>query len=384
MARGERSSEGRHFSYTLEIVCDTPGDDLLIVAPTVTLDLVPPSIVAEIGRVLGLCRLPVVVAPSDIDGCKPVFSCWADMSNPPKASSFQASRSRTHVAGGHPAAAADTGGSGLASSGGDQANGSATRGDDTRRVGWAAAGAGSSPMAPPTNKGDSGRHSATHSLAGQGPHGLADGPITPGSGAGQGSGSGDGAAASAGTPAQAVAEGRAHHHMAPRPMKQHVRSRSYGGQRQRNDRPPFVVIVTASTRRQADAIADELRWRVQQRMLPPDTLVFAVPDPENARVGSGGATLNALLTVADLMSGHGELGLHQCKVFMIHSGGDSQRNPAASVCGKAWCALPTIGTHVSGALLCQPWLVCEAANSGHACAVVCCLLVGPFESQIRV
>lgn len=66
--------------------------------------------------------------------------------------------------------------------------------------------------------------------------------------------------------------------------------------------PRLVVVVTASTGKQAAAIERELAWRVDWGVLPQGTLVYAVADPEGARVGSGGATLNALVTVADLLS----------------------------------------------------------------------------------
>lgn len=37
--------------------------------------------------------------------------------------------------------------------------------------------------------------------------------------------------------------------------------------------------------------------------------------------------------------------LEKCKIFMIHSGGDSQRLPAQSVCGKAWSTMPLLDSH---------------------------------------
>jgi fucokinase len=102
-----------------------------------------------------------------------------------------------------------------------------------------------------------------------------------------------------------------------------------------------VIVVTASTEKQARAVESELAARKRAGAYGDDTTLFAVPDPQNARVGSGGATLHALLVVADLMAG-GPHRLADCRVFMIHSGGDSQRLPAQSVCGKAWSALPSV------------------------------------------
>lgn len=69
---------------------------------------------------------------------------------------------------------------------------------------------------------------------------------------------------------------------------------------------------------------------------------YVVPDPSNARVGSGGATFNALITVEDLMSSRTDVDILNSRVFVIHSGGDSQRLPVQSVCGKAWSSFPVV------------------------------------------
>lgn len=103
-----------------------------------------------------------------------------------------------------------------------------------------------------------------------------------------------------------------------------------------------VLVVTASNLRQAAALEDELLARRNRGAIPPDWRMFAVPDPSSQRVGSGGATLNALATLADLLSLDG-LRVADCLIMMIHSGGDSQRLPSNSVCGKAWCAFPSEG-----------------------------------------
>lgn len=110
--------------------------------------------------------------------------------------------------------------------------------------------------------------------------------------------------------------------------------------------PPTVLVVTASTLRQAAAIEKELQSRKDFGAIPAEWLVFTVPDPSSARVGSGGATLNALATVEDLLS-TSHVVLEDARIFMIHSGGDSQRLPSNSVCGKAWCAFPALGVQNS-------------------------------------
>lgn len=104
---------------------------------------------------------------------------------------------------------------------------------------------------------------------------------------------------------------------------------------------PLLQVVTASNDRQAAAVEQELAARRQAGTYGEDVIFFAVPDPSSARVGSGGATFNALLTVQELVSSSSRWALNDCRIFMIHSGGDSQRLPCQSVCGKAWSALPT-------------------------------------------
>lgn len=46
----------------------------------------------------------------------------------------------------------------------------------------------------------------------------------------------------------------------------------------------------------------------------------------------------------ELVSLRPDLSLATSRVFMIHSGGDSQRLPCQSVCGKAWSAFPVLNT----------------------------------------
>jgi len=92
-----------------------------------------------------------------------------------------------------------------------------------------------------------------------------------------------------------------------------------------------IVVVTASNDRQAAAVEAELAARRQSGCFGPDVLLFAVPDPSSARVGSGGATFNALMTVQELIST--SLDIENCLVICIHSGGDSQRMYTQSVRG---------------------------------------------------
>jgi fucokinase len=97
-----------------------------------------------------------------------------------------------------------------------------------------------------------------------------------------------------------------------------------------------VVIVTASSARQAGLYRDEIERRSLSGMLPAGTEFLVVPDPDDRRVGSGGATIHALGVLAkdsEWWSGH--------RVLLIHSGGDSRRLPQYSPGGKLFGVLPS-------------------------------------------
>ncbi|KAE9412320.1 hypothetical protein Angca_004667 [Angiostrongylus cantonensis] len=66
-----------------------------------------------------------------------------------------------------------------------------------------------------------------------------------------------------------------------------------------------------------------------------DTVVIA-DYPPGVRIGSGGATLNALQSLGGQRVGQ--------KVLLIHSGGLSQRIPHLSVFGKIFATLPNGST----------------------------------------
>jgi GDPmannose 4,6-dehydratase len=107
-----------------------------------------------------------------------------------------------------------------------------------------------------------------------------------------------------------------------------------------------AVVVTACHERQCIAIRDELARRPAFQGL----VVLAVSDPHSRRVGSGGGTINALVEVAEELTLRStgkrqpiDFGvLNRSKVCIIHSGGDSQRSPTQSVCGKAWSSLNSL------------------------------------------
>ncbi len=106
-----------------------------------------------------------------------------------------------------------------------------------------------------------------------------------------------------------------------------------------------AVVLTASSQRQADLYSAEIERRRQRGALPQTALVLAVADPEDRRVGSGGATFSALqaLARASLVPDAAESieRWWQCqRVLVIHSGGDSRRLPQYSLSGKLFAVLP--------------------------------------------
>ena len=97
-----------------------------------------------------------------------------------------------------------------------------------------------------------------------------------------------------------------------------------------------VVLVTASSERQAALYRDEIERRRQTGMLPEETEFLVVPDPDDRRVGSGGATINALGVL-----GKDKEWWRDHRALLIHSGGDSRGLPQYSPVGKLFGVLPS-------------------------------------------
>ncbi len=98
------------------------------------------------------------------------------------------------------------------------------------------------------------------------------------------------------------------------------------------------VILTASNQAQAAAYEAQLAYRKKKGYLPAQTKFVVLPDPKGQRVGSGGATLAALLALAQT---EGEE-IFSKRLFLIHSGGDSKRIPQYSACGKLFSPVPRL------------------------------------------
>ncbi|HML45306.1 MAG TPA: L-fucokinase, partial [Clostridia bacterium] len=96
------------------------------------------------------------------------------------------------------------------------------------------------------------------------------------------------------------------------------------------------LVLTASNEAQAQAYRLQLKRRVEQGLLPRQTAYHVVADPEGQRVGSGGSTLHVLRQLA---LGR-EKPFESRRILVLHSGGDSQRIPQYSACGKLFSRVP--------------------------------------------
>ena len=97
-----------------------------------------------------------------------------------------------------------------------------------------------------------------------------------------------------------------------------------------------LVMITASSERQAELYLSEIERRRLSGILPSATEFLVVPDPADRKVGSGGATINALGVLGkdhEWWRGH--------RVLLVHSGGDSRRLPQYSPIGKLFGVLPS-------------------------------------------
>ena len=98
------------------------------------------------------------------------------------------------------------------------------------------------------------------------------------------------------------------------------------------------VVLTASNEEQAEAYRQQIRYRIDNFMLPKKTKFIVLPDPQGKRVGSGGATLNVLRYIAEREN---QINCFEGKkILVIHSGGDSKRIPQYSACGKLFSPVP--------------------------------------------
>eukprot|EP00047_Mylnosiga_fluctuans_P004512 m.234963 g.234963 ORF g.234963 m.234963 type:complete len:1084 (-) comp12747_c0_seq1:63-3314(-) len=113
--------------------------------------------------------------------------------------------------------------------------------------------------------------------------------------------------------------------------------------------PWTAIVLTCMKREHASFYLDEFKQRQDAGFISTKTRIMIAEDP-NARVGSGGATLNALLVVTELLSAlagqtvvHSET-LENARILILHLGGAFLCDP----CGKAFttvAATQTNGAH---------------------------------------
>ncbi|XP_039707745.1 L-fucose kinase isoform X2 [Pteropus medius] len=102
-----------------------------------------------------------------------------------------------------------------------------------------------------------------------------------------------------------------------------------------------VVILTCQYKDSVEVFQRELEVRQKREQIPAGTLLLAVEDPETC-VGSGGATLNALLVAAEHLSARAGFTvvtsdvLHSAWILILHMGRDFPFDD----CGRAFTCLP--------------------------------------------
>lgn len=102
-----------------------------------------------------------------------------------------------------------------------------------------------------------------------------------------------------------------------------------------------VIILTCQYKDSVEVFQRELEIRQKREQIPAGTLLLAVEDPE-VHVGSGGATLNALLVASEHLSARAGFTvvtsdvLHSAWILILHMGRDFPFDD----CGRAFTCLP--------------------------------------------
>ncbi len=96
------------------------------------------------------------------------------------------------------------------------------------------------------------------------------------------------------------------------------------------------IVITASNDTQAKCYEMQINLHLKNKLLDRRTKYIVVPDLNNERIGSGGATLNVLIELASKYN----VDFNKSKILLIHSGGDSKRIPQYSACGKLFSPIP--------------------------------------------
>ncbi|XP_026094431.1 L-fucose kinase-like [Carassius auratus] len=120
-----------------------------------------------------------------------------------------------------------------------------------------------------------------------------------------------------------------------------------------------VIVLTCQHKDSVYAFQRELEVRQKRGLLPADALLLTVPDP-HARLGSGGATLNALLVAAEHLSARAGYSvvnadvLDEAHILILHTGRDFPWD----ACSRAFCWVPVQRSDdVEGAVCCLDLLL---------------------------
>lgn len=125
-----------------------------------------------------------------------------------------------------------------------------------------------------------------------------------------------------------------------------------------------AIVLTAASPEQAALYEWQLKRAIRMGRISDSTVTLAVPDPDGQRIGSGAATLNAILALAnhykDSQVANGSSDgsymsyesseidvstsminfLRKKHILLLHAGGDSKRVPWANPMGKVFLPLP--------------------------------------------
>ncbi|QOY87376.1 bifunctional fucokinase/fucose-1-phosphate guanylyltransferase [Paludibaculum fermentans] len=108
-----------------------------------------------------------------------------------------------------------------------------------------------------------------------------------------------------------------------------------------------AVVVTAGSARQAEKYSEEIVRRRMEGRLPAGVLYLTAPDLDDSRLGSGGATLNALRILAEATlvqeqpwKDSLESWWGRRRVLIIQGGGDPRRLPQYALSGRLFAPLP--------------------------------------------
>ena len=122
------------------------------------------------------------------------------------------------------------------------------------------------------------------------------------------------------------------------------------------------VILTASNEHQAEIFKMQIDERMAAGFLPKGTKFAVVPDRDNVRIGSGGATLEVIKYIAEEAETSTFDGL---RVLVIHSGGDSKRVPQYSAIGKLFSPVPNVLDNGRAATLFDELMIAMSSVPGR-------------------